>query len=114
MSENRTVYSTETGRICPQCGQPVANCTCKQNASRPRGDGIVRVRLETKGRRGKAVTTISGLPLDEEGLQNLTTDLKRQCGAGGAVKDWVIEIQGDHCSTLLAALKKLGYTVKRA
>ncbi len=127
-NENRTVYTTEQGRICPKCGQPVANCTCGktkgaarplQGASRPllgasRGDGIARVRVESKGRKGKTVTTISGLLLDELELKKLVSELKQSCGAGGAVKEGVIEVQGDHAAAILDALKKRGFTAKRA
>ena len=78
---------------------------------RPRGDGIVRVRRETRGRGGKTVTTISGIDLASDGLRDLAKDLRRRCGTGGAVKDGVIEIQGDHRSTLVAALEEGGYEV---
>ncbi len=81
---------------------------------RPRGDGIVRVRREVKGRRGKSVTTIEGLPQAEEGLRALASELKRLCGTGGSVKDGVIEIQGDHRDEIVADLQARGYTVKRA
>jgi translation initiation factor 1 len=101
-----TVYSTEHGRICPECGKPAASCRCGQKRAASRGDGIVRIGRETKGRKGKGVTTISGVPLDAAGLQALAQDLKKRCGSGGAVKDGVIEIQGDHRALLLEALAK--------
>jgi translation initiation factor 1 len=108
------VYSTEHGRMCPACGRPVAECVCPQKKEAiPVGDGVVRVSRETKGRKGKGVTVITGLPLDEEHLQGLATDLKRKCGAGGTVKGHTIEIQGDHRDLLLEELKQRGYTVKR-
>jgi translation initiation factor 1 len=113
-AENRTVYSTEQGRMCPNCGQPAGQCICKKHSSVPAGDGIVRVRLESKGRRGKTVTTISGVLLDNDALKKLTGELKTLCGAGGAVKDSVIEIQGDHAAPVMAELKKRGFPVKRA
>ena len=112
---SRLVYSTETGRVCPDCGQPVAACTCKQNAKAvPAGDGIVRVSLDTKGRKGKGVTVIKGVPLDAAALSALGKQLKANCGSGGTTKDGVIEIQGDHRDTVIAALQKQGMTVKRA
>jgi translation initiation factor 1 len=80
----------------------------------PRGDGIVRVRRETQGRGGKTVTTISGVGLASDALAALASELKRRCGSGGAVKDWVIEIQGDHREVVVAELEKRGYTVKLA
>ena len=78
------------------------------------GDGVVRVRRETKGRAGKTVTSIEGVPLSGAELSALAKDLKRRCGTGGSTKDGVIEIQGDHRDTLVAALEAEGYTVKRA
>ena len=109
------VYSTEHGRMCPACGKPVGECVCPQEKKPVSvGDGIVRVGRETKGRKGKGVTVITGLPLDEQGLEKLATDLKRRCGAGGAVKGNTIEIQGDHRDLLVAELTTRGYTVKRS
>ncbi len=106
------VYSTEHGRICPGCSQPVPVCTCKARSSSPKGDGIVRIRRETKGRKGSGVTVITGLPLGSVELQNLAAQLKKKCGAGGTVKDRVVEIQGEHREVLMAELQKLGWTVK--
>ena len=77
-------------------------------------DGVVRVRRETGGRRGKTVTVIYGVPLAATPLTALASDLKRRCGSGGTAKDGVIELQGDHCDTAIEALRELGYTVKRA
>ncbi len=96
------VYSTTHGRMCPACGKPVDECVCRREKKAiPIGDGIVRVGRETKGRKGKGVTIITGLPLDESGLQKLATDLKRRCGAGGTVKGNTIEIQGDYRDLLV-------------
>ena len=108
------VYSTEKGRICPQCGRPLAECSCGRNREMPKGDGIVRIGRETKGRKGKGVTVIKGVPLDNDGLARLAKELKRRCGAGGTVKQGVIEIQGDHRERLTEELKKKGWTVKRS
>ncbi len=110
------VYSTEHGRMCPACGQPVAECTCCQKKAEaiPPGDGIVRVSRETKGRKGKAVTLIAGIRLNAEDLARLATRLKQKCGAGGTVKAGVIEIQGDHRDLLIAELARQGYTVRRS
>jgi translation initiation factor 1 len=80
----------------------------------PAGDGIVRVRRETSGRGGKTVTTISGVALASDALAELASELKRACGTGGTVRDYVIEIQGDHRATLVAQLEQRGYTVKLA
>ena len=117
----RTVYTTETGRVCPDCGRPVNSCRCKKKpASRvesaqpqtPR-DGVIRVALEKKKRGGKIVSVITGLTGSEDGLRALTTELKRRCGTGGTIKDGIIEIQGDHRDTLVEALKSKGLTAKR-
>jgi len=111
---SRLVYSSEHGRVCPECGRPRASCACHERAAAPSGDGVVRVRRERKGRRGKTVTTISGIPLRSDELGELAAELKRSCGAGGSAKDGIIEIQGDHGDALFEALRSRGYTVKRA
>jgi translation initiation factor 1 len=110
------VYSTETGRMCPDCRQPVGACLCKANARAAvvAGDGVVRVSRETKGRGGKAVTLIKGVALDAAGLIALAKALKAACGTGGTVKEGVIEIQGDHIDRIMAALQAKGHKVKRA
>lgn len=111
------VYSTEHGDICPACREPLARCRCDELAEQARLealDGVVRLRRETSGRKGKGVTTISGVPLKEAELKSLAKALKRCCGTGGALKDGVIEIQGDHRERLKAELESRGYTVKLA
>ena len=109
------VYSTEHGRTCPECRQPLASCTCKTAArATPAGDGIVRVARETGGRNGKTVTVVRGLPLDPTALSELGRTLKAACGSGGTAKDGVIEIQGDHRDTVVARLEQAGFKVKRA
>ena len=114
MNNSRLVYSTETGQICRSCRKPVTECTCKKKKSNPQTpikyDGKIRIRRETRGRKGKTVTTISGLQPDDEVLSQLAGQLKRKCGTGGSVKDGIIIIQGDHRNRLLVELKKQGYT----
>lgn len=107
------VYSTDAGRLCPECSQPLAACICSKTAI-PEGDGIARVRRESKGRGGKTVTTISGVPLAEAELKELASALKRRCGTGGALKDGIIEIQGDHVQLLLDELVKRGFKAKKS
>ena len=112
-SSGGLVYSTEHGRMCPECRQPLDACICQQ-ASLPSGDGIVRVSRESKGRGGKTVTVVKGVLRDAAGLTTLGKQLKAACGTGGTVKDGIIEIQGDHVATIITALQKQGFTVKRA
>jgi len=108
------VYSTAYGTMCPVCGNAIAACVCGKKASRPAGDGVVRVGRETKGRKGKGVTVITGVPLPDDELSELARKLKQLCGAGGTVRDGVIEIQGEHRDKLVEALQKEGWTVKRS
>ncbi|WP_110670713.1 translation initiation factor Sui1 [Salinicola halophilus] len=111
------VYSTEHGETCPSCRRPLADCECAAQAESERLaalDGIVRIRRETSGRKGKGVTTVAGVPLAETELKALAKTLKKRCGTGGAVKDGIIEIQGDHRETLKTELETQGYRVKLA
>lgn len=118
MSNGRLVYSTGPGRLCPECARPLADCRCRRSRpaqpAAPNGDRVVRVGRETKGRKGKGVTVITGLPLAGAPLDELATRLKKRCGSGGTVHEGVIEIQGDHRDTLVAELGRLGYAVKRS
>ncbi len=79
--------------------------------ARPADGGRVKVRRETSGRRGKAVTTVADLPLDDAGLRELAGRLKKRCGVGGSVKDGVIELQGDHREAVADVLRGDGYDV---
>lgn len=114
MREDRLVWSSTSGGNCPQCGKRLDRCACGKKESTPAGDGVVRIRREVKGRRGKTVTTISGLPLPETELQELASRLKRRCGSGGSLADGVIVIQGDHRTLLQPELEEMGYKVKLA
>lgn len=112
---SRPVYSTAAGRLCPDCRQPVDSCKCKElRKQEVKGDGIVRVARETKGRAGKGVTLVKGLPLAEDELKAAATKMKQMCGTGGTVKDGVIEIQGDNREKLLAWLLAQGFKAKMA
>lgn len=106
------VYSTDAGRMCPACRQPIDNCACSHLVPVAQSDGIVRVSRETKGRGGKSVTVVRGLPLDALAL--LGKLLKTACGSGGTVKNGVIEVQGDHSAQVMEVLKKQGWTVRQA
>jgi translation initiation factor 1 len=112
-SSGGLVYSTEAGRMCPACRKPVAQCSCKQAAA-PKGDGVVRVSRETRGRGGKAVTVVRGVALAPDQLADLGKQLRTSCGSGGTVKDGVIEVQGDHADRVVELLKARGHDVKRA
>ena len=104
MSENRLVYSTQTGRIQNN----------EQTKPSTKTDGIVRIRRETKGRKGKGMTIVTGLDLPEKALKDLCSQLKKMCGTGGALKNGVIEIQGDNRDKIKATLEQLGHNVKLA
>jgi translation initiation factor 1 len=116
MDNSRLVYSTESGKICSECQNPFSECTCKKKKSRSQPnikiDGIIRVQREVKGRKGKAVTTVSGFQINAAKLKKLATDLKRRCGTGGSVKDGVIIIQGDHREILITELNNRGFKAK--
>ena len=106
------IYSTHHGSMCPKCRRPMTSCTCAREAP-PRGDGIVRVGRETKGRKGAGVTIVTGVPLGAEELAQLASRLKKKCATGGTVRDGTIEIQGDHRDKVVAELSAAGYKVKR-
>ncbi|WP_159564272.1 stress response translation initiation inhibitor YciH [Budvicia diplopodorum] len=103
-NNSRLVYSTDSGRITQD----------ETKAQRPKGDGIVRIQRQTSGRKGKGVCIISGVDLDDEALQKLAAELKKKCGCGGAVKDGMIEIQGDKRDDLKVLLELKGFKVKLA
>ncbi len=105
MAKNtKLVYSTDAGRI-----KDSAN-----SSAPPTGDGIIRLQLETKGRKGKGVTVIRGLALDSDALKALAGKLKKLCGTGGSVKEWTIEIQGDQRDKIKTFLESQDYKVKIA
>ena len=114
-NDTRLVYSTDHGGNCPTCGKKLGRCKCKKQASQPAGgDGIVRVGRSTKGRKGKGVTLVTGVPVGEGELKTIAKTLKQKCGSGGTVKSGTIEIQGDHRDLLVTELKAMGYTVRRS
>jgi translation initiation factor 1 len=107
------IYSTHHGSMCPVCRRAMTECTCKRDEP-PKGDGIVRVGRETKGRKGAGVTIVTGVPVRPSELAELASRLKKKCATGGTVRDGVIEIQGDHRDRVVAELTTLGYKVKRS
>jgi translation initiation factor 1 len=109
-----TVYSTEHGRMCPACGNALTQCACHHSKKIDPGDGIVRISRQTKGRKGKGVTLITGISSEDNDVRALAKKLKQLCGSGGTVKDGVIEIQGDHRKAVAEELERHGFTVKLA
>jgi translation initiation factor 1 len=107
-NDNGIVYSTEQGRMCPGCGRAVGECVCGADESADAGDGVVRISRQTKGRGGKSVTVITGVPVTKSELKKLARELKARCGCGGTVKDDAIEIQGDKRDDLLEVLQAKG------
>ena len=108
-----TVYSTGAGRICPRCGWPEANCQCSSQRDEPVPTRIVaKLRMEKKGRGGKTVTVIDGLPRNEAFLKDLCQELKRTCGTGGTAGDGAIELNGDLRERVRPLLAQKGFVVK--
>ena len=107
------VYSTDSGRMCPACRQPVAACVCGQAVAPVGGDGVLRVSRDKAGCSGKTVTMVRGAVLGPAELAALGKRLKAACGSGGTVKDGAVEIQGDHLDRLLAWLTQAGFNAKR-
>jgi translation initiation factor 1 len=110
----RIVYSTGSGSLCPNCRRAVRDCVCPSGAPGAAKPAAVRVARETKGRAGKGVTTITGLPLAASDVEALAAKLKKRCGSGGTVREGVIEIQGDHRDLIVVELNKLGWQAKRS
>ena len=113
---SRPVYSTDGGNLCPECGKPVSESGCKPGrCKQPKvttRDGIVRLQRQTKGRNGKPVVIITGIPLGPSELKSLASKLKAKCGVGGSIDQDTIIIQGDKRELLKQELELLGYEVK--
>lgn len=110
MSSSRLVYSTDKGQVKPK-DKPTAQAPAGDGLP---GNGIVRLHRETKGRKGKGVTIITGLGLTEQELKPLAKKLKQLCGTGGSIKEGNIEIQGEQREKLKGYLEDQGFTVKIA
>jgi translation initiation factor 1 len=113
--KGRLVYSTGLGSICPGCGWPEKDCRC--SSQRAPSETIpkrivAKLRMEKKGRGGKTVTVVDGLPNNAAFLKDLCAELKRACGTGGAVDAGLIELQGDLRDRVREFLLKKGYVVK--
>lgn len=109
--KNKLVYSTDQGRLCPDCEHSIDDCQC-DNAGKVLGSGNVKIQLETKGRKGKGVTLVKELAMTAEELKTLTKKLKNHCGVGGSLKDGTIEIQGDQRSKIQTFLESQGIKAK--
>ncbi len=112
---SRLVYSTDKGRACPTCGWPQNNCKCSTNAAANEALPariVAKLRMEKKGRGGKTVTVVFGLPRNEAFLADLASELKRACGTGGAVIEDGVEIQGDLRERIREVLQKKNFVVK--
>lgn len=112
-SPSLPVYSTSSGRLCPRCGWPTAECRCSSSFDEPLPQKIVvKLRIEKAGRGGKTVTVVDGLPRNGEFVAATASELKRACGSGGATRESAVELQGDHRDRLRALLAAKGWTVK--
>jgi translation initiation factor 1 len=109
----RLVYSSAAGRICRGCGQPERGCRCGEAKAAPVPNRpVAKLRMEKKGRGGKTVTVVFGLPQNDAFLKDLGTALKRACGTGGAITDDGIELQGDLRDRVREFLVAKGFQVK--
>ena len=111
----RTVYSTGAGRICPTCGWPAADCKCSSTAARAEpvpARLVAKLRMEKKGRGGKTVTVVYGLPRNAAFLKELAQELKKVCGTGGSPGEHSVELQGDLRDRVRDYLVKRGFSVK--
>lgn len=113
MNNSRPVYSTDSGRTKPPPARTPARKPAPVKPDLP-NDGVVRIFREKGGRGGKTVTVVRGISLPEAKLENLATELKRLCGAGGTVREGAIEVQGDHRERVAERLRALGHTVRLA
>jgi len=114
VKDARIIYSTAVGSLCPNCRRPVRECVCPKGAPGAAKPTALRVGREIKGRAGKGVTTITGLPMSLSDIDALAARLKKRCGSGGTVRGGVIEIQGDHRDAIVAELIRLGWPAKRS
>ena len=113
--KGRLVYSTGVGSICPGCGWPVRDCTCSRTRvahDAVPGRIVAKLRMEKKGRGGKTVTVVDGLPRNAAFLKELCQELKRACGTGGTVADGSVELQGDLRERVRAVLLEKAFVVR--
>ena len=108
------VFSTEHGKLCPKCEQPHSDCICIENRKKQVNvsNGPIQISRQSKGRNGKYVTVISGLPINQEELKETASNLKKTCNAGGSIKNNNIEIQGDQRKVVASKLREKGWQFK--
>lgn len=113
---SQIIYSTDPALQCPDCGKQAGRCRCKKSASNSNNaaSGKVLVQRETKGRKGKGVTIVKGIPLAEDEIKALAKKLKKVCGSGGTIKNGILEVQGDHCEQIIKYLSQYPWTIKRS
>ena len=114
-SNSRPIYATGAGRLCSGCGWPENDCKCSSRIGRDEpvpARVVAKLRMEKKGRGGKTVTLVYGLPRNAAFLKELAQELKRVCGTGGAVVEDGVELQGDLRDRVREALQKKGFAVK--
>ena len=108
-------YSTGAGRVCSGCGWPERDCKCSSKAGPEEAVParvVAKLRMEKKGRGGKMVTVVFGLPRNTAFLQQIAQELKRTCGTGGTATEDGVELQGDLRDRVRDALQKRGFVVK--
>lgn len=116
---SRLVYSTELDQSDQRKSKQVFGTKSRLSPANDNDDmghskdNTIRLWRETKGRKGKGVTMVSGIPGTAEEMKNLAKEIKQLCGAGGTVKAGVIEIQGDRCDVLMPFFEKRGFKVRR-
>ena len=112
-TRGRPVYSTQGGRLCPTCGWPAERCQCSSRLEEAVPAKVTaKLRLESKGRGGKSVTVVDGLPRNAAFVAELLRELKRALGTGGTARDGALELHGDRRDALRALLAARGFTVK--
>lgn len=111
-----TVFSTASGRHCPNCGMPLSDCACTKTSgtdAAQRKDDVIRVRREKQGRGGKTVTVIRNIPGASDETKRHAAALKKKLGSGGSEKNGVVEIQGDRVDAVINYFKNIGMKIKK-
>jgi translation initiation factor 1 len=109
----RLVYSTAVGSVCATCGWPASDCKCSSKVEEKiPSKVVVKLRIETKGRGGKIVTVLDGLPRNSDFLEGLGKELKKLLGTGGTAGETLIELQGDHRAAIRRILSERNFLVK--